>query len=132
MIAPIAGLNIPARQALAFARAMATDQAVTAVHIADDPVAGDSLQLEWHRSSLGATDLVVIESPYRSLAGPLLRYIDAVREVYPEDTLVVVLPEYVPSKWWEEFIHNQTALRLKTALFHPGVIGADVPYHLAP
>lgn len=58
----------------------------------------------------------MIETPYRSLAGPLLRYIDAVREIYREDTLFAMLPEYVPSTWREEFIQNQTALRLKTAV----------------
>jgi hypothetical protein len=79
-----------------------------------------------------AANLVAIESPYRSLAGPLLRYIDALHESHPEDTLVIVLPEYVPSHWWEHLLHNQTALRLKAALlFHPGVIVANVPYHLA-
>jgi amino acid transporter len=130
-IVPIAELNVPARQALAFARAMA-DGAVTAVHVTDDPESAERLQEQWRDSNLRAANLVVIESPYRSLAGPLLRYIDALHEGHPQDTLVIVLPEYVPSHWWEHLLHNQTALRLKAALlFHPGVIVANVPYHLA-
>ena len=111
---------------------MAADQAVTAVHITDDRESADKLQSDWQTSPQRAVNLVIIESPYRSLAGPLLRYIDALHESHPEDTLVIVLPEYVPSHWWEQLLHNQTALRLKAALlFHPGVIVANVPYHLA-
>jgi hypothetical protein len=132
VIVPIASLNVPARQALAFARAMTSDDAVTAVHVTDDPDSAQRLEEEWQGSTVRATNLVVIESPYRSLAGPLLRYIDALHESHPDDTLVIVLPEYVPRHWWEHLLHNQTALRLKAALlFHPGVIVANVPYHLA-
>jgi hypothetical protein len=110
---------------------MTHDHAVTAVHVTDDPDAAERLKREWERSPMPA-NLVVIESPYRSLAGPLLRYIDALHESHPNDTLVIVLPEYVPRHWWEHLLHNQTALRLKAALlFHPGVIVANVPYHLA-
>ena len=73
-----------------------------------------------------------IESPYRSLAGPLLRYVDALHETHLDDTLDIVLPEFVPRHWLEHVLHNQTALLLKAALlFHPGVIVASVPYHLA-
>jgi hypothetical protein len=131
-IVPISGLNVPARQAIAFARAMTNDHAVIAVHVTDEPEAAERLRAEWQRSPMRAADLVVIESPYRSLASPLLRYIDALHESHPDDTLVIVLPEYIPSHWWEHLLHNQTALRLKAALlFHPGVIVANVPYHLA-
>ena len=52
-------------------------------------------------------------------------------QTYPKDTITVVLPEYVPSHWWEHLLHNQTALRLKAALlFHPGVVVTNVPYHV--
>ena len=132
VIVPIAQLNVPARQALAFARAIAGDQAVTAVHVTDSAEAGETARQEWEQWPHGVAHLVVIESPFRTLAGPLLAYIDALHETHPEDTIVVVLPEYVPSHWWEHLLHNQTALRLKAALlFHPGVIVANVPYHLA-
>jgi amino acid transporter len=132
VIVPIAALNVPARQALAFARAMTNDNSVIGVHVTDDAGAAERLQVEWARSAHGMANLVIIESPYRSLAGPLLRYIDALHETHPDDTLVIVLPEFVPRHWWEHVLHNQTALRLKAALlFHPGVIVASVPYHLA-
>ena len=75
---------------------------------------------------------MIVESPFRSLAGPLLAYIDALKDTHPHDTLTVVLPEFVPSHWWEQLLHNQTALRLKAALlFHPGIVVASVPYHMA-
>ena len=92
----------------------------------------ETLRREWEASDFREMNLLVIESPYRSLNGPLIRYIDAVRGSADGDTTVVVLPEYVPRHWWEHLLHNQTALRLKAALlFHPGVIVASVPYHVA-
>src|SRR5207302_3911932 len=86
---------------------------------------------EWEQSGPGA-ELVIIESPYRSLLGPLLAYIDALQETHPNETITVVVPEFVPSRWWEHLLHNQTALRLKAALlFHPGIVVANVPYHVS-
>jgi amino acid transporter len=131
VVVPIARLDVPARQALAFAQAIAPSHAVTAVHVTDDLAAAERLRQEWEASPYSGGRFVVIESKYRALAGPMLAYIDALRERHPEQTLVVVLPEYVPSHWWEHLLHNQTALRLKAALlFHPGVIVVNIPYHL--
>jgi amino acid transporter len=130
-VVPVANLGVPARQALAFARAMAPDGAVTVVHVTDDPDKAEQLRASWENCPHGGAELVVIESPFRTLEGPLLTYIDAVRESHPEELLVVLLPEYVPGHWWELLLHNQTALRLKASLlFHPRVIVANVPYHL--
>lgn len=131
-IIPIADLNVPAKQALAFARAITSDQHIALVHVTDDATAAERLHAEWESWPHGLAQLLVIDSPYRSLAGPLLRYIDEIGETFPADTLVIILPEYVPGRWWEHLLHNQTALRLKAALlFHPGVIVANVPYHVA-
>jgi amino acid transporter len=131
-VVPVVDAGIQARQALAFARAIAPDdQHVVAVHVTDDVASAERLRLEWEEWAPGV-DLVIVESPYRSLGGPLLAYIDALRETHPRDTITVVLPEFVPSHWWEQLLHNQTALRLKAALlFHPGVVVANVPYHMA-
>jgi amino acid transporter len=131
-VVPIAELNTPARQALAYARALAPDSHhLVAVHVTDDADQAHQLQRDWQEWQ-PEVELVIIESPYRSLAGPLLAYIDALQETYPTDTFTVVLPEYVPSRWWEHLLHNQTALRLKAALlFHPGVVVTNVPYHVA-
>ena len=65
----------------------------------------------------GVDELVVVESPYRALIGPLLAYMDALQRQAPERPIVVVLNEVVPRHWWENFLHNQTGLRLKLRLF---------------
>ncbi|HEV7662314.1 MAG TPA: amino acid permease, partial [Chloroflexota bacterium] len=114
-------------------RAIAGDDShVVAVHVTDDMAAAEQLRREWEEWEPGV-QLILIESPFRSLSGPLLAYLDAVKEQNPHDTLTVILPEYVPSSWWEHLLHNQTALRLKAALlFHPGIVVANVPYHMLP
>ena len=95
-----------------------------------DPDAAEHLREQWEEWQCGV-QLTIIESPYRSLVGPLLAYIDAMHVQFPNKTLTVILPEMVPAHWWEQVLHNQTALRLKAALlFRPGVIVASVPYHL--
>jgi amino acid transporter len=131
-VVPVAELGVPARQALAYARAVAPDDAhVVAVHVTDDVANAEKLRHEWQEWEPGI-EMIIIESPYRSLAGPLLAYVDALKESNPGDTITVVLPEYVPSRWWEHLLHNQTALRLKAALlFHPGIVVTNVPYHMA-
>jgi len=74
---------------------------------------------------------VIIESPYRALVTPLMRYIDEVDKQRPNDTITVVLPEYIARHWWEHVLHNQTALRIKASLlFRPGTVVTSVPYHL--
>ncbi|HUX88560.1 MAG TPA: APC family permease [Chloroflexota bacterium] len=129
VVVPIGSLNLPARQALAFARAVSGT--VTGIHVTDDLDAAKGLQRDWGEKINGQSQLVIIESPYRSLVGPLLAYLDTVHENHPGDTIMVVLPEFVPSRWWEHLLHNQTALLLKAALlFRPGVIVANVPYHI--
>jgi hypothetical protein len=75
--------------------------------------------------------LVIVESPDGSLVGPLLAYIDEIDEQRPDDTITVILPEYIARHWWEQLLHNQNALRLKAALlFRPGTVVTSVPYHL--
>ena len=76
--------------------------------------------------------LVVLQSPYRSVLGPLLEYVDRLQQEAPETLITIVLPEFVPVRWWQQLLHNQTALLIKGAmLFRRGVIVVDVPYHLA-
>jgi amino acid transporter len=129
-IVPIAELGLPARQAIAYAVAIAGDDRVVAVHVTDSDEGAAALRAAWERAGCGG-QLVVVDSPYRSLLRPLVAYIDAVREAHPADVITVVLPEYVPARWWEQLLHNQTALRIKGALlFHPGVVVASVPYHM--
>ncbi len=133
-IVPIAGLDRVSKQSLAYARSITSH--VTSAHVAIDQHDADTVQEAWmHLQKNTPKDeeaqLVIIELPYRSLSGPLLAYIDAVRELYPEDTLTVMLPEYVVSHWREFPLHNQTAFRLKTALLsRPSIVVTNIPQHL--
>jgi amino acid transporter len=127
VIVPIARLDQPSIEALTFARSIAPD--ALAVHITNDPATAARLKQEW-RELGGGSELVIVESPYRALIGPLLRYLDALQRQDPDRRLLVVLSEVVPRHWWDNFLHNQTALRLKLRLFfRPNTIVADVPYH---
>ena len=76
--------------------------------------------------------LIVLTSPYRSLLGPLLHYVDHILEQGGDSQIVtIVLPEFIPARWWQHLLHNQTALLIKGAmLFRKKVIVTDVPYHL--
>ena len=133
-IVPIAGLDRASVQSLAYARSISAR--VVAVHVAIDAHDVDAVHEAWervrkHLQKEEETQLVVIESPYRSLSRPLLAYIDTMRELHPKDTLTVIFPEFVVAHWWEYLLHNQVALRLKGALlFRPGVAVLNLPQHL--
>jgi amino acid transporter len=128
VIVPIARLDEPARQALAFANSI-SDEA-TAVHVTNDAATAEGIRHQWIDWAGGA-ELVVIESPYRALIGPLLAYMNVLQRQDPSRPILVVLSEFVPRHWWENLLHNQTALRLKLRLFaRRNTIVADVPYHL--
>ena len=128
VIVPLARLDRPARRALAFARTISPH--ATAVHITNDPQTAEQLREHWGTLA-GPMELVVVESPYRALVGPLLRYMDALQSLQPNRPIVVVLAEVVPRHWWENLLHNQTSLRLKLRLFgRKNTIVADVPFHL--
>ena len=127
VIVPIARLDRPALQAIAFANSI-SDEAV-AVHVTNDPETAASIRQRWP-SWASSTELVIVESPYRALIGPLLAYMDALQTQAPDRPILVVLNEVVPRHWWENLLHNQTALRLKLRLFaRRNTIVADVPYH---
>lgn len=129
VLLPVGSLNLVTRQALAFCQDLS--QRVVAVHVASEAEEAEALRKEWQQAAPDVP-LVVIESPYRMLVPPLLAYVDALGESYPDDYLLVVLPEFVPKRWWENVLHNQTALRLKAALlFRPGVVVANYPFQLS-
>jgi amino acid transporter len=128
VIVPLARLDRPARRALAFARTISPH--ATAVHITNDPHTAETLREDWQKLG-GPMELVVVESPYRALVGPLLRYMDALQSLHPTRPIVVVLADVVPRHWWENLLHNQTSLRLKLRLFgRKSTIVVDVPFHL--
>jgi hypothetical protein len=127
VIVPVARLDQPALQAVAFAQAVDPD--AHAVHITNDPREAETLRRQWP-ALVGSGELVVVASPYRALIGPLLRYLDALQRQDPTRPVLVVLGEVVPRHWWEAILHNQTALRLKLRLFfRRDTIVANVPYH---
>lgn len=75
--------------------------------------------------------ITVLASPYRTIADPLIDHIRSIRRDSPRDLVVVYIPEYVVGHWWEQLVHNQTALRVKNRLHHePGVVVASVPWRL--
>ena len=129
ILVPVGNINLVTQRALAFAQDLGNR--VVAVHVSADPTKAEALRVEWQRV-IGDVPLVIIESPYRLLLPPLLAYVDALRESHPGDGLVVMLPEFVPRHWWENTLHNQTALRLKASLlYRPGVVVASFPFHLS-
>ena len=128
VVVPIASVNRIARQTIAYARSISDN--VTAIHISDEEDEIEQTQEQWNALETDVP-LVIIESPYRSLVGPFMRYLDEIQKQAPGTTLTVVLPEYIPRHWWEQILHNQTAFRLKAALlFRPGTVVISVPYHL--
>ena len=130
LIVPVADTSLQARQALAYAMAIVPPDRILAVHVISSEESAENFSRAWQDAQI-KVPLVMIESPFRSFTGPLIEYVDAVREAHPNDILNVIVPEFVPRHWWEHLIHTQSALRLKAALlFHPGIVVTSVPYHL--
>jgi len=128
VIVPVARLDRAAIQALAFARSVSPN--VKAVHISTSRESADEFRARWRRLGI-EIPLDVVESPFRSLVPPLLRYIDAI-DKSDDRPITVVVSEFVPRHWWEWLLHSQTAFRLKAALlFRPNTIVVDVPYHFS-
>lgn len=104
---------------------------VRAVYVEMDHARTGRLEERWGKWGM-SVPLVVLDSPYRSLLGPLLGYIDHLQQQGgPNHFVTIVLPEFIPARWWQHVLHNQTALLIKGALlFRRNIIVADVPYHL--
>ncbi len=101
-----------------------------AVYVETDPERTRRLEEKWGKYGMGAP-LIVLTSPYRSLLGPLTEYIDHLQEQGENHVVTIVLPEFIPARWWQLGLHNQTAFLIKGAmLFRRNVIVTDVPYHL--
>jgi amino acid transporter len=125
----ISKLHKPALRALAYARATRHDT-LEALTVDVDPADTAELRRDWERRDIPVT-LRVIESPYREITRPIIDYIKRLRRESPRDLVTVYVPEYVVGHWWEQLLHNQSALRLKTRLlFAPGVMVVSVPWQL--
>lgn len=116
--------------AVEYAKSISRD--VIAVHISTDGQERSELKTRWKRF-VDDVPLVVLDSPYRSVVRPLLRFIDEVEALRNDQKVTVLLPEFVSDRWWHNLLHNQTSLVLKgLLLFRPGIIVISVPYHTRP
>jgi amino acid transporter len=125
----VSKLHKPTLRALAFAKA-SRPNVLEGVYVAADPVETSRLLEEWEERNTGVP-LKVLHSPYRELVKPIVDYATEIRRANPRGVVAVYIPEYVVGRWWEQLLHNQTALRLKgRLLFTPGVMVTSVPYQL--
>jgi amino acid transporter len=125
----VSKLHKPTLRALAFAKATRPN-ALEGVYVSVDQKDTARLLEEWDERNTGIP-LKVLHSPYREVVKPIVEYAAAIRRANPRGVVAVYIPEYVVGRWWEQFLHNQTALRLKgRLLFSPGVMVISVPYQL--
>jgi len=128
VLVPISGIQRAVVGAVDYARTLSSD--VRAIYVNLDTSATEHLKREWEQWGDGVP-LVVLQSPYRSLMEPLLDYIERVSAEQPEGYVTIVLPEFVPARWWHHLFHNQRALLIKGALlFKPNTVVTSVPFHL--
>ena len=128
VLVPMSGVHRAVLQALEYAKTLSPD--VRGLYVSIDPPALEQMRSQWARWGNGVP-LVVLDSPYRSLMEPLLEYIEQVTTERPNDFLTIVLPEFVPARWWHHIFHNQRALLIKgSLLFKPNVVVTSVPFHL--
>jgi len=126
----VSKVHKPTLRALAYAKATRPHD-LTALTVAVDPGEAIALQTQWDRHNIDVP-LTVIDSPYREVTRPILEWVKRIRLDSPRDVVTVFIPEYVVGHWWEQLLHNQSALRLKSRLlFVPGVMVTSVPFQLA-
>jgi amino acid transporter len=126
VIVPAADVTRDVVQAIRFGRTMSDD--VTAVHVTDDLEAGERIRARFERQ-LPGVPLVVVESPFRSLVPPLVRFLEETAGDSGDDVVVVLLPEYVPRHWWERFLYNENGQRIQHALLgRSNILVAEVPF----
>lgn len=129
VILPLSGVHRGTLAALRYARTLSDD--ITAVHIGMDQAEVDSLRRKWESWGDGVR-LVVLDSPYRLLLEPLLGYIEEIAaQRQPNEIITIIVPQFVPRRWWHNFLHTQTAMWLRLMLlFKPGIVITDVPYQI--
>jgi amino acid transporter len=129
VIIPLSGVHRGTVEALRYARSLSDD--ITAVHVSIDSAEAEAVRQKWELWG-GGVRLVILESPYRLLLEPLLQYIGEIASHrQPNETITIVVPQFVPGRWWQNFLHNQTAIMLRLALlFRRGIVITDVPFHV--
>jgi amino acid transporter len=125
----VSKIHKPTLRALNYARA-SRPNSLEAVTVNVDPQETRRLQAEWDSRDI-PVPLKVLDSPYREVTRPIIDYVRSIHRESPRDVVAVYIPEYVVGHWWEQLLHNQSALRLKgRLLFTPGVMVTNVPYQL--
>ncbi len=129
VILPVSGVHQGSLEALRYARLLSDD--VTAIHISMDPEETEKVKQKWEIWGEG-TRLVIVDSPYRLFVEPLLAYLEEIiAQRQPNETITIVVPEFVPSERWHNFLHMQTAKLLRSELLSkPGVVVTNVPYQV--
>ncbi|HLE27371.1 MAG TPA: permease, partial [Anaerolineales bacterium] len=128
VIVPVAGIHRGVLHALQYAASLSND--VTAVYVETDPTETEKFRQKWDRWGDGIR-LVVLRSEYRSIIEPLIAYLDKLEACQAGDVITVVMPQFLPSRWWHNILHNQTAFLIRLALlFRRGMVVTDVPYRL--
>jgi amino acid transporter len=129
VLLPMSGVHRAVLQALHYAHTLSDD--VRALYVSTDPHSLELVRRDWDQWGEGV-QLVVLESPYRSVLEPILDYVNDLEATQPDAYVTIVLPEFVPARWWQHLLHNQRALLLKGALlFRPNTVVTNVPFHLA-
>jgi amino acid transporter len=125
----VSKVHKPTLRALAFARATRPDH-LTALTVNVDDAETRALQQQWERYDI-PVPLTVVESPFREITRPVVDFVKSIRRDSPRELVVVFVPQYVVGHWWENLLHNQSALRLRARLqFQPGVMITSVPWQL--
>ncbi len=125
----VSKVHLPTLRAVAYAQATRPDT-LTAVTVNVDDKDTRVIQQEWERRQI-PVPLTVVDSPYREITGPIIDFVKGIRRGSPRDVVTVFVPEYVVGRWWENLLHNQSALRIKgRLLFEPGVMVTSVPWQL--
>ena len=129
VLIPISGVHRGTVSALRYAMSLSDD--VTAVHVSINPEESEAVRRKWEIWGEGAR-LVILESPYRLFLEPLINYVEEIlAQRQNNDTVTIVVPQFVAHRWWHNLLHTQTALFLRLALmFRHGIVITDVPYHV--
>ena len=125
----VSKIHAPTLRALAYAQATRPSD-LTALTVAVDAQEVETLRAEWEAREIPVA-LTVVASPFREVTRPVLDYVSRIRRDSPRDVVTVFIPEYVVGHWWENLLHNQSALRLKgRLLYQRGVMVTSVPFQL--
>ena len=125
----VSGVHRGVIPALQYGQSLTADN-IQALYINLDEESTNRMREKWQQWGCGI-ELVTLPSPYRALIRPIREYIDQLERRYSDDVVTVILPEFIPNRWWQNFLHNQTAIAIKTMLlFTKNVVVVSVPYHL--